>query len=130
MVTKSLSETGFCNPNQKQHYAQSHIEFVAYRKLGGLKLNGELWTAYPHVMHKQPEWKEQFEVYQRKQKDHSAQRFVALYDDVIQGKVTTLDEFYLRFNQLQNYKRGKAAKLQKRTNAGIRGAIDVLVMKQ
>ena len=124
MVTKPLSETGFFNPNQKQHYAQSHVEFVAYLKLGGLKLNGEFWTAYPHVMHKQPEWKEQFEVYQRKLKDQSAQRFVTLYDDVMQGKVTTLDEFYLRFNQLQNRKRGKAAKLQKRTNVGIRGAIE------
>ena len=124
MVTKPLSETGFCNPNQKQHYAQSHVEFVAYLKLGGLKLNGDFWTTYPHVMHKQPEWKEQFEVYQRKLKDQSAQRFVTLYDDVMQGNVTTLDEFYLRFNKLLKPKRGRAAKLQKRTNAGIRGAIE------
>ena len=124
MVTKPLHETGFCNPNQKQHYAQSHVEFVAYLKLGGLRLSAEFWTAYPHVMHKQSEWKEQFEIYQRKLKDQSAQRFVTLYDDVVKGDVTTLDEFYVRFEQLQNRKRGKAAKLQKRTNAGIRGAIE------
>ena len=124
MVTKPLHETGFCNPNQRQHYAQSHVEFVAYLKLGGLRLSGEFWTAYPHVMHKQSEWKEQFEIYQRKLKDRSAQRYVTLYDDVVKGNVTTLDEFYVRFEQLQNRKRGKAAKLQKRTNAGILGAIE------
>ena len=124
MDSKTLSNAGFLNPAQKQHYAHSHIEFVAHRLVGGLKVDLEFRNTYTHVLFYQDQWLNQFELYKRKKNDVLAQAFVTLYDDVVQRKVSNLDEFYARFNKLLKPKRGRAAKLQKRTNAGIRGAIE------
>ena len=124
MDSKTLSNAGFLNPAQKQHYAHSHVEFYAHRRVGGLKIDLEFLNSYAHVISYQDKWLDQFNVYRRKRNDVQAQAFVTLYDDLAAGKVSTLDEFYARFNKLRKPKRGKAAKLQKRTNAAIRGAIE------
>lgn len=124
MDSKTLSDAGFLNPAQKQHYAHSYIEFVAHKLVGGLKVDLEFLNTYTYVPFYQDKWLDQFNIYRRKKNDVLAQAFVTLYDDVVQRKVSNLDEFYARFNKLLKPKRGRAAKLQKRTNAGIRGAIE------
>lgn len=124
MDSKTLSNAGFLNPAQKQHYAHSYIEFVAHKLVGGLKVGVEFHETYAHVLYHQDKWLDQFNIYRRKKNDVLAQAFVTLYDDVVQRKVSNLDEFYARFNKLLKPKRGRAAKRQKRTNAGIRGAIE------
>ena len=124
MDSKTLSNAGFRNPAQKQHYAHSHIEFYAHKRVGGLKVGVEFHETFTHVLYHQDKWLDQFNIYKRKKNDVLAQAFVTLYDDLADGKVTTLEEFYARFNKLLKPKRGRAAKLQKRTNAGIRGAIE------
>ena len=124
MDKKTLSNAGFLNPEQKQHYACSHVEFYAHQRIGGLRLDSEFRRTYTHVLFYQDKWLDQFNIYKRKKNDVYAQAFVTLYDDLVDGKVSNLDEFYARFNKLLKPKRGKAAKLQKRTNAGMRGAIE------
>ena len=123
MISSTPPNTGFLNPEQKQHYAHSHVEFYAHKRVGGLKVDLEFLKTYAHVVSYQDKWLDQFNVYRRKRNDVQAQAFVTLYDDLAAGRVPTLDEFYARFNKLRKPKRGKAAKLQKRTNAAIRGAI-------
>jgi Mg2+ and Co2+ transporter CorA len=124
-MIKALYNAGFSDPDQKQHYAYSHVEFYAHKRVGGLKLNKEFFDNYKHVMRNQDKWLDQFNVYRRKKNDVYAQALVTLYDDLALGKVATLDEFYIRFNKLLKPKRGKAAKLQKHTNARILGAIEL-----
>jgi len=124
LISSTPPNTGFLNPEQKQHYAHSHVEFYAHKRVGGLKVDLEFLKTYAHVVSYQDKWLDQFNVYRRKRNDVQAQAFVTLYDDLAAGRVPTLDEFYARFNKLRKPKRRKAAKLQKRTNAGIRGAIE------
>lgn len=97
---------------------------MAHRLVGGLKVGVEFHETYAHVLYHQDKWLDQSNIYRRKNNDVLAQAFVTLYDDVVQRRVSNLDEFYARFNKLLKPKRGRAAKLQKRTNAGIRGAIE------
>lgn len=124
-MIKALYNAGFSDPEQKQHYAYSQVEFYAHKRVGGLKLDKEFFDSYKHVMHYQDKWLDQFNVFRRKKNDVYAQALVTLYDDLVLGKVETLDEFYRRFNKLLRPKRGKAAKLQKQINARIIGAIEL-----
>ena len=115
---------GFLDKKQTQHYAFSWVEFIAHKKLNGLKQNSDFSEKFPHVLYRQNVWLSQFQLVQRKLKDRNAQALVALYNDVIIGKVATLKDFYDRFNRLLKPKRGKALQLQKRIRAGTLGAIE------
>ena len=115
---------GFLDKKQTQHYAFSWVEFIAYKKLNGLKQNSDFSEQYPHVLYRQDAWLTQFQLHQRKLKDRNAQALVELYNDVITGEVTTLKGFYSRFNRLLKPKRGKALQVQKRIRAGVLGAIE------
>jgi len=115
---------GFLDKKQTQHYAYSWVEFIAHKKLNELTQNIEFREQYPHAMYRQDAWLTQFQLLQRKLKDHNAQALVKLYNDVITGEVTTLKGFYSRFNRLLKPKRGKALQVQKRIRAGVLGAIE------
>ena len=120
----SITHPKFLDPKQTQHYAFSHVELLAYIVLDGLKLNSAFYTQYPHVLYKQDEWNTQYKLFQRKLQDRNAQALVKLCEDIQSKKLSSLDEFYSRFNVLLNPKRGKALKAQKRRNAGMLGAIE------
>ena len=115
---------GFLDKKQTQHYAVSWVEFIAHKKLNGLKQNSDFSEKFPHVLYRQDAWLSQFQLLQRKLKDRNAQALVALYNDVIIGEVATLKDFYDRYNRLLKPKRGKALQLQKRIRAGTLGAIE------
>jgi len=115
---------GFLDKKQTQHYAFSWVEFIAHKKLNGLKQNSDFSEQYPHVLYRQDAWLSQFQYLQRKLKDRNAQALVALYNDVITGEVTTLTGFYDRFDRLLKPKRGKALQVKKRIRAGMLGAIE------
>ena len=120
----SITHPKFLDPKQTQHYAFSHVELLAYIVLDGLKLNSAFYTQYPHVLYKQDEWNTQYKLFQRKLQDRNAQALVKLCEDIQSKKLSSLDEFYSRFNVLLNPKRGKALKAQKRRNARMLGAIE------
>jgi hypothetical protein len=81
---------GFLDKKQTQHYAFSWVEFIAHKKLNGLKQISDFSEQYPHVLYRQDAWLSQFQYLQRKLQDRNAQALVALYNDVITGEVTTL----------------------------------------
>lgn len=125
MHSKALSDAGFLDPRQQQHYAHSYVEFYAHQRVGGLKIDMEFHRVYGHAFNYHDKWLDQFNIYRRKKNDVQAQAFVTLYEDLVEGRVPSLEEFYKRFNRLRKPKRGKAAKLQRRTNAGVYGAIEL-----
>ena len=124
MLKDSKFIPGFLYEKQTQHYAFNWVEFIAHKKFDGLKQNSHFSEQYPHVLYRQDDWLSQFKYLQRKLKDRNAQALVTLYNDVMNAEVTTLKDFYDRFNRLLKPKRGKALQVQKRIRAGMLGAIE------